>query len=43
MAEQATQGLTIADRAAIATALRRSGLHHDASETVAQGLLAEMK
>jgi hypothetical protein len=43
IAEQAAQGLTIADRAAIAAALRRSGLHHDAAETVAQGLLAEMK
>lgn len=43
IAEPAAQGLTVADRAAIAAALHRSGLHRDAVETVAQGLLAEMK
>jgi hypothetical protein len=43
IAEQAPQGLTVADRAAIAAALHRSGLHRDATETVAQGLLADMK
>ena len=43
IAEQAPQGLTVADRAAIAAALHRSGLHHDAAETAAQGLLAYIK
>ena len=43
IAEQAAQGLTVADRAAIAAALHRSGLRHDAAETAAEGVLAYMK